>query len=113
MAQESFPFDGTGTGDAGAYDAAHDRQFFKRFFGVSADEYLRGVMWGVDDHLVVEASSPAGKSVSVGAGAAIVNGVLFYNDAAATLTIEDNTSGAADQRKRKLLTTTIKIRNMG
>lgn len=30
-----------------------------------------------------------------------------------TYAIEDNTSGAVDQRKRKLLTTTIKLRNMG
>ncbi|MBN1286441.1 MAG: hypothetical protein JXB47_13665 [Anaerolineae bacterium] len=93
MTQKSMPFDGTGAGDSGPYDAAHDREFFRRFFGFSADEYLRGVMLAQGNGLEVVPSSPAGKSVVVKSGAALVNGSLHYNDAGETLVIDNNTSG--------------------
>jgi hypothetical protein len=93
MAEKSLWHDGRNVGDAGLYDAAEMRGFFKRITGHDADDALRGVLLGVGDSLAVTPASPASKSVVVGAGAAIVNGSPYYNDSSLALAVEDNTGG--------------------
>lgn len=88
MAQESLFWEGNssagvGVGDVGPYGAGILDALVAMTVG------RNGVLSG----LAVVESSPAGKSVTVKAGTAIVGGKLYRLDADITLTIDDNTSG--------------------
>jgi hypothetical protein len=57
------------------------------------DDVDQGVIAGVDNELEVVASSPEAKSVDVSTGAALPRGRFYRNDAALTLSLDENTSG--------------------
>lgn len=94
MTQNSSPWDNTSPGDAGAYSASEWQVFQKRIFGTGANKANRAVIRNVDDELVVEPTSPASTSVTVGSGGAILQGIWYYNDADVSVAVQANSSGS-------------------
>lgn len=103
MAEINFPFDGVETTFDGPYSSDVFRQFVASISGVGGlDNY--GVLFtpnnGANESLDVTATAPASKSVAVQQGAALVNGLWYYNDAnpLTTVNIPDNTDGSGFDR---------------
>lgn len=101
MAERSLPWDGTTTGDAGDYTGAEWQENQRHAIGLGAAfDASSGVMWGSDlldtskRGLDVEAQSPAAAAVNLRPGSAVVNGVLYINDAVKALSIAANASGS-------------------
>lgn len=88
MAQSSFYWTGKtsggAAGDAGPYGVGTFRELMLAML-----QDLSGVYNG----LRVQASSPAAKTVDVTAGRGMARGIMYDNDAAVTLDIDDNSSG--------------------
>ena len=84
-----FPFS---EADVGTYSADYWAAYVHSLFGVSSTYPNRGVIMDVGSELLV--SSPAsGRAVDVAAGAALVGGRMFHNDASASVSLSANTSG--------------------
>lgn len=92
MTETSRPWAGTTTGDAGPYTDAQWRTNFQ-YIAQHGTEANFGPLLDVLNELVVGATSPTSKAVEVETGAAIVQGGIYINDLAETLTISDNGSG--------------------
>jgi len=100
MAQRSLPWDGTTTGDAGDYTGAEWQENQRHAIGLGAAyDASSGVLWGSDlldtskRGLDVEAQSPVAAAVNLRPGSAVVNGVLYINDAVLALAVAANASG--------------------
>lgn len=100
MTQTSMPWTGTTPGDAGPYSAANWTRIWRNIIGVGSGAGAAGdsgVLWGSgnapDAGLSVTQNSPTGQSVIVTAGAALVNGTFYYNDASVVLAVAANGSG--------------------
>lgn len=101
MAQISGYWEGTTTGDAGAYSSETFSNVIDYYFRSSlatnyrASGYLAGTATTLTDMpLKVTQSSPTARTVDVEPGAALVLGRYYFNDANETLTIAANTSGS-------------------
>lgn len=92
MTEISRPWNGITNGDAGPYSSADWSQLWQQLFLAYADN--AGVIPGIDDDLAVVATSPDSNQVSVSAGAAIVRGRWYYNDADELVSIAANASGS-------------------
>lgn len=97
MAEISRPWNGTVTGDAGPYSDANWQQLYRAIIGYGAARNNNGVflMSGTepDDGLKVTANSPATTSINVLAGAALVQGIAYFNTTTQVLTPAANASG--------------------
>ena len=100
MTQTSMPWTGTTPGDAGPYSAANWTRIWRNIIGVGSGAGVAGdsgLLWGSgtapDAGLSVTPNSPTGQSVIVTAGAALVNGTFYYNDASVVLSVAANGSG--------------------
>ena len=79
-----FPFTSI-TGDR-QYSASEWRDYFGKLI-------KNGVIQNDGNVVAVVQQASANKTVSVGTGSVFINGVMFINDSAKTLSITDNTSG--------------------
>lgn len=102
MTEWSGFWNGTTTGDATSapYDANTEfADWVKRGFGIGGNRANAGVVLGTGseatqlDALQVTQNSPAGMSVLLNIGAAMVDGTEYWNDSALTLAIAANGSG--------------------
>ena len=100
MAQSSFYWTGTTTGDSGPYSASS----FRDVIAAELHAWAHGTDYGnrgplidsgnaPDVGLQVQITSPASAAVDVLAGAALVEGGLYLSDATETLAIAANSSG--------------------
>lgn len=103
MAETSFPWDGTSTGDAttAPYDAPTEWADVQKSYGIGAHRANAGVVAGSGSEstqlegLEVTQNSPAAANVLVNIGRALVDGTWYKNTSALTLTIAANASGNA------------------
>jgi hypothetical protein len=79
-------------GDAGAYSAAQWQQTWETWFG--QNETDRSVLRDVDNELAVIPNTPADTTVLVSSGAAMVQGIWYYNDSALSVPLASNASGS-------------------
>lgn len=100
MTQNSRPWNGTGTGDGGPYSADQWSEIYRNFIGAGAGaggSGNSGILWGSgnnpDPGLTVQPNSPAGQSVILTPGAAMVHGTPYFNDANLVLAVAANGSG--------------------
>lgn len=94
MTQYSRPWAGTTIGDAGPYTAANWWDVWQSFMKASGAKTAVGnfgVFYVVPSRLV--ATSPAGNTVSIDVGAALVDGLYYENTAAVTFTVPNATAG--------------------
>ncbi|MCI0353231.1 MAG: hypothetical protein L0Z53_27755 [Acidobacteriales bacterium] len=95
--QKSLPWNGIVVGDAGSYSDQEWAEAWRYIIGLASHRANVGVLLGTGDSgvdgLKVRATGPASANVEVVAGAAMVHGTMFVNDATATLTIAANGSG--------------------
>ncbi len=90
--ETSIPWDGRLIGDKGPYSAGRWQAMYHHLFG-SLDGVVLSGSGDAEPSLLVTESSPAGASVRVATGAAVVRGIYYHNDAAETLAIAANVSG--------------------
>ena len=101
MVQTSFPWTGTTTGDAGAYDADFfaEIQYYLNRANLSNNQ---GVLLesgdGTNNPLEVVENSVPDLNVRVHVGRAIVQGRYYDNDAVITLSVTANTNGSGWDR---------------
>lgn len=99
MTQNSRPWNGTVTGDAGPYSDADWQQLYRYIIGLGGIRANTGVFLGSgtqpNDGLRVEAQSPAAAAINVLPGSALVQGIAYLNDATEPLVIAANASGNA------------------
>lgn len=93
MTEISRPWNGIVTGDAGAYSAEDWQLTWQQTLGNGTGDN-RGVLKDVLDDLEVVATSPASNQVEVSTGAALVQGIWYYNDTASAQSIAANASGS-------------------
>lgn len=101
MAETSYPWDGTSTGDAttAPYDAPTEWADVQKAYGTGMQRADSGVIFGSGseaaqlESLQVTQNSPAAANVLVNIGRAIVDGTFYKNTSALTLTIAANASG--------------------
>jgi hypothetical protein len=97
MTQISRPWQGTVLGDAGPYTADDWAKVWRNAFGNGAADADSGPIMGSgvapDPGLTVTETSPVSASVNVSAGAALVHGTFYLNDATVNLPIAANASG--------------------
>lgn len=93
MAESSRPWTGTTTGDAGPYSSTNWRQVWSQAMAFAGDTANYGPLRGVGSELAVTATSPVSNQVTLGTGAALVQGAWYYNSASANITIQANGSG--------------------
>lgn len=96
MTEKSRPWAGVSIGDSGPYSDAQWRDAWKNMFGAGGYANagpLLGSGTQPNDGLLVQAQSPAANKVNVLAGAALVQGAFYLNDATVALTIAANSSG--------------------
>lgn len=97
MAETSRPWNGTITGDAGPYSDANWQQLYRAIIGYGAARSNNGVflMSGTEpnDGLKVQAQAGPTTSVDVLIGAALVQGIAYFNTATKALTPAANASG--------------------
>lgn len=98
MTQDSRPFTGTTTGDAGPYGSLEWSDMWSRMFNAaytgSYGAANRGVWRGVLNELKVQATNPASTSVEILTGGAVVSGKEYDNNATVTQAIAANASGS-------------------
>lgn len=101
MTEYNFAWDGASLGKAGPYSSEDFARFAYSILGLAETEN-QGVLLTPNDgsnaSLAVTQNSPAGKSVLVKEGAAVVNGRWYYTDADIQVTIPDNTDGSGFDR---------------
>lgn len=97
MTQDSKPWNGTITGDAGPYSDANWQELYRYIIGLGGNRNNVGVFLGSgtqpNNGLRVEAQSPAAAAVNVLPGSALVHGVVYFSDATEPLVIAANASG--------------------
>lgn len=97
MTQDSRPWNGTVTGDAGPYSDADWQELYQHIIGWGGRRSNVGVFLGSgaqpDDGLRVQPASPPDTTINVGRGAALVQGLAYINTAMVTFTIAANSSG--------------------
>jgi hypothetical protein len=97
MTEISRPWNGTTIGDAGPYSDADWHQLYRAIIGYGAGRANNGVflMSGAEPEngLKVQAQNPVTASIDVLAGAALVQGIAYINDATVSFTIAANASG--------------------
>lgn len=97
MTEISRPWTGTTLGDSGPYSADQWAQIYRSAFGNGAADSDSGPIMGSgaapDPGLTVSATGPASASVNVSAGAALVHGTFYIDDATVNLAIASNVSG--------------------
>lgn len=93
MTQDSRPWQGVTTGDAGPYSSGDWQLMYARMIGYNADNDNYSILKGVDSELKVNPTSPTSAQIQIEAGAALVQGLWYYNDAAVNFTITANASG--------------------
>lgn len=97
MAEISRPWNGTVTGDAGPYSDANWQQLYRAIIGFGAARNNNGVflMSGTEpnDGLKVQAQAGPTTSVDVLIGAALVQGIAYFNTATTAFTPAANASG--------------------
>ena len=91
MAETSRPWQGTTIGDAGPYSANDWQTTWEQMFNGANN---RGVLFGIDEELQVTQTTVASNQIVVNTGAAIVQGIWYYNDADTNLSIATNASGS-------------------
>lgn len=92
MTQTSYFWNGTTVGDASLAPYSH-LVFTRQYSKIVASDASGYVAPGYLNSLNVQPSSPASASVDVASGAAIIKGIIFDNDATATLAVAANVSG--------------------
>lgn len=103
MAERSYVFNGNSLPDAGPYSDSDWWELQKYGFGHGGSRPNGGVMRGngvyvnsgQSESLVVSQTAPASAAVALGIGSALIDGSLYVNDSALTLTIAANGSGSA------------------
>lgn len=93
MAETSRPWQGITQGDPGPYSATQWRQVWARGMAFAGQNANYGPLRGVDNELEVTATNPVSNQVTLGSGAAIVQGAWYYNSADVNITIQANGSG--------------------
>lgn len=97
MTERSYVYDGILVGDAtiAPYSSAEWAELQRNLAGAARNNYgvLAGTGNGTQLALEVQATGPASATVNMFAGAAIVNGRLYINDATLNLAIGANASG--------------------
>lgn len=97
MSENSRPWNGTITGDAGPYSDADWQELYRYIIGLGGNRSNVGVFLGSGaqpfDGLFVQAQSPAAAGVDVLSGSALIRGIAYMNDSPAPLTIAANGSG--------------------
>jgi hypothetical protein len=97
MTQISRPWQGTVLGDCGPYSADDWAKVWRNAFGNGSADTDSGPIMGSgiapDPGLSVTATGPVSASVNISAGAALVHGTFFLNDATVNLAIAANASG--------------------
>lgn len=93
MTEISGPWNGIITGDSGPYSATDWQLIWQQAMAIGADNN-RGVLAGVLNELEVVATSPVSNQVEVSTGAALVQGIWYYNDTASAVSISANASGS-------------------
>lgn len=95
MTESSRPWTGITTGDAGPYSASNWWEAWQLLLG--ADRANAGALHlsadMPNDGLEVTQTSPVSSAVTLGIGAALIDGAFYYNTAALNLTIAANGSG--------------------
>src|SRR5258708_35974196 len=97
MTQDSRPWNGTITGDAGPYSDSDWQELYRAIIGFGAGRSNSGVflMSGTEpnDGLKVQAQAGPTSSVDVLLGAALVQGIVYLNTATVAFTPAANASG--------------------
>lgn len=97
MTENSRPWNGTVTGDAGPYSDADWHELYRNIIGLGAKRADYGVFLGSGDQpnegLLVQEQSPAGAGVNVLPGSALIQGIAYLSDASESLAIAANASG--------------------
>lgn len=91
MTQDSRPWQGTTIGDAGPFSANEWQTTWEQSHNAVNN---RGVLLGVDEELQITQTTVASNQIVVNTGAAIVQGIWYYNDADVNLSIAANASGS-------------------
>lgn len=89
----SFPWQGTTTGDAGAYSDDYFAGVQAKLSAYDGTNANYGVVRGTLDEYEVVATSPASAQINVSSGSALIQGRWSYNDGDQTFTIGANSSG--------------------
>lgn len=99
MSENSRPWNGITTGDAGPYSDADWQELYRYIIGWGGNRANNGVflMSGVepDDGLKVTEQAIAAAGITVLTGAALIQGIAYFSDANENLTIAANASGNA------------------
>jgi hypothetical protein len=97
MTQISRPWQGTVLGDCGPYTADDWAKVWRNAFGNGSADTDSGPIMGSgvapDPGLSVTATGPVSASVNISAGAALVHGTFYLNDATVNLAVAANASG--------------------
>lgn len=97
MAQDSRPWNGIVTGDAGPYSDQDWQQLYQYIIGLGATRANVGPFLGSgtppNDGLKVQAQSVPSTSIDVLAGSALVQGIAYLNTATVSFVIAANASG--------------------
>lgn len=97
MGERSLPWSGTVQGDCGPYSSDEWAELWRYIIGLASHRANVGVLLGSGNSgvegLKVRATGPVSANIEVAAGAAMVNGTNYINDATAALTIAANGSG--------------------
>lgn len=90
MTQRSIAWDGTSQGDHGPYGADDWQEQYRQVFGDQVSPSTKGPFYSdeQDSLFVTEHDPTPNMSVDVGAGAALVDGVVYWNDAVVNLAIQ-------------------------
>jgi hypothetical protein len=99
MTQDSRPWNGVTTGDAGPYSDGDWQQLYRYIIGLGGNRNNVGVFLGSgtqpNEGLRVTAQSPVSAFVDVNPGAALVHGIAYLNDAVEAISVAVNASGSA------------------
>lgn len=97
MSQESRPWAGISTGDAGPYSDANWVEMYRLFYGIGTGKNDGGPLIGTgtspDIGLSVTVTSPVSAAVILTPGAALVHGTWYHNDANLNMALGANASG--------------------
>lgn len=97
MTENSKPWNGITTGDAGPYSDADWQELYRYIIGWGGGRGNNGVFLSSgtqpDDGLRVLAQNPATADIDVHPGSALVQGIAYINDDIESLTVAPNASG--------------------
>lgn len=97
MTEISRPWNGTTVGDAGPYSDTQWQELYRYIIGLGGVRANTGVFLGSGSHpndgLKVIQQGPAAAGVDVLPGSALVQGIAYFSDSAASLSVAVNASG--------------------